>query len=82
MSLQLSYQLTPRVKANLLLANLINECFGGSSEPWTKQFPPNSYTCGYVSNAPFGYSYYVSNFYNGVSPNDRGANGVAAQPGF
>ncbi len=82
LSLQLSYQLTPRVKANLLLANLINACFGGSSEPWTKQFPPNSYTCGYVSNAPFGYQYYVSNFYNGVSPNDRGANGVALNPAF
>ena len=82
LSLQLSYQLTPRVKANLLLASLVNACFGGSSEPWTKQFPPNSYTCGYVSSAPFGYSYYVSNFYNGVSPNDRGANGVPLNPAF
>jgi hypothetical protein len=77
LSLQLGYQLTPRVKVNALLANLINACFGGSSEPWTKQFPPNSYTCGYQSNF-----YYVSNFYNGVSPNDRGANGVPLNPAF
>jgi len=77
LSLQMSYQITPRIKANLLMANLFNACFGGSSEPWTKQFPPNGYTCGYVSNY-----YYVSNFYNGVSPNDRGANGVPLNPAF
>ncbi|MGA9945898.1 MAG: TonB-dependent receptor [Candidatus Cybelea sp.] len=77
LSLQLGYQLSPRVKVNALLANLVNACFGGSSEPWTKQFPPNSFTCGYQANY-----YYVSNFYNGVSPNDRGANGVALNPAF
>ncbi|HEX3671906.1 MAG TPA: TonB-dependent receptor [Candidatus Cybelea sp.] len=77
LSLQLSYQLTPRIKVNALLANLVNACFGGSSEPWSKQFPPNSFTCGYQSNY-----YYVSNFYNGTSPNDRGANGVPLNPAF
>jgi hypothetical protein len=77
LSLQMAYQLTPRIKANVLLANLVNACFGGSAEPWTKQFPPNSYTCGYIANF-----YYVSNFYNGVSPNDRGANGVPLNPAF
>ncbi len=76
-SLQMSYQLTPRIKANVLLANLVNACFGGSSEPWTKQFPPNGYTCGYISNY-----YYVSNFYNGSSPNDIKANGVALNSAF
>jgi hypothetical protein len=76
-SVQLGYQLTPRIKVNALLANLVNACFGGSSEPWTKQYPPNSYTCGYQSNF-----YYVSNFYNGVSPNDRGANAVPLNPAF
>jgi Carboxypeptidase regulatory-like domain/TonB dependent receptor len=77
LSLQLSYQMSPRIKANLLLANLLNACFGGSSEPWTKQWPPNSYTCGYIDNF-----YYVSNFYNGVSPNDRGANAVPLNTEF
>ena len=76
-SLQLGYQLTPRVKVTGLLANLFNACFGGSSEPWTKQYPPNGYTCGYQTNY-----YYVSNFYNGTSPNDRGANGVGLNPAF
>jgi hypothetical protein len=77
LSMSLSYQLNPRVKANLLLANLMNACFGGSSEPWTKQYPPNSFSCGYIDNY-----YYVSNFYNGTSPNDRGANGVGLNPAF
>jgi hypothetical protein len=76
-SVQLGYQISPRIKVNALLANLVNACFGGSSEPWTKQYPPNSYTCGYQSNF-----YYVSNFYNGTSPNDRGANGVPLNPAF
>ena len=82
LSMQLGYQLTPRVKVNVLLVNLANACFGGSSEPWTRQFPPNSYTCGYVSGGPFGSSYYVSNFYNGSSPYDRRANGVPLNPAF
>jgi hypothetical protein len=77
LSMSMGYQITPRIKVNVLLANLANACFGGSSEPWTKQYPPNSYTCGYISNY-----YYVSNFYNGSSPNDRGANGVALNPAF
>ncbi|HEY5425109.1 MAG TPA: TonB-dependent receptor, partial [Candidatus Tumulicola sp.] len=77
LSMSMSYQINSRVKANLLLANLANACFGGSSEPWTKQFPPNSFSCGYIANY-----YYVSNFYNGTSPNDRGANGVALNPAF
>jgi Carboxypeptidase regulatory-like domain/TonB dependent receptor len=76
-SLQMSYELSPRFKANVLLANLVNACFGGSSEPWTKQFPPNSFTCGYIANY-----YYVSNFYNGKSPNDVKANGVPLNPAF
>lgn len=77
LSMTIGYQVTPAVKINVLMANLVNACFGGSSESWTKQFPPNSYTCGYIPNF-----YYVSNFYNGKSPNDRAANGVALNPAF
>ena len=77
LTLSMSYDITPRVKASLQLANLLNACFGGSQTPWTKQYPPNAYTCGYITN-----SFYVSNFYNGTSPNDRAANGVALNPAF
>jgi Carboxypeptidase regulatory-like domain/TonB dependent receptor len=77
LSLSMSYDINPRIKVTAVLASLLNACFGGSSTPWSKQFPPNSYTCGYITN-----NYYISNFYNGVSPNDRGANGVALNPAF
>ncbi len=77
LSMTVGYQLTPAIKVNLLAANLVNACFGGSVEPWTKQYPPNGYTCGYIPNF-----YYVSNFYNGSSPNDRSANGVKLNPAF
>jgi len=77
LSLSLGYDISPRIKATAVLSNLVNACFGGSAEPWTKQFPPNSYTCGYVSNY-----YYVSNFYNGSSPNDVKANGTPLNPAF
>ena len=50
LSMTVGYQLTPAIKVNLLAANLVNACFGGSVEPWTKQFPPNGYTCGYIPN--------------------------------
>ncbi|MFY9709890.1 MAG: hypothetical protein WAK88_06930, partial [Candidatus Cybelea sp.] len=76
-SLQMSYQVTPRVKVNALLANLVNACFGGSSEPWSRQYPPNGFTCGYIANF-----YYDANFYNGASPNDKFANGVPLNPAF
>jgi hypothetical protein len=77
LSLNMSYQITPRVKITAVLANLFNACFGGTAEPWTAQYPPNSYSCGYIAN-----SYYISNFYNGTSPNDRGANNAALNPAF
>jgi hypothetical protein len=72
-----SYELTKKVRANLILSNLWNTCFGGSNTPWSRAYPPNSYTCGYYAN-PF----YVANFYNGTSPNDIGANGVPLNPYF
>jgi hypothetical protein len=77
LSMNLSYQITPRIKITAVLANLLNACFGGSSEPWSAQYPPNSYSCGYIAN-----SYYISNYYNGTSPNDRGANNAALNPAF
>ncbi len=71
MGLQLSYDFTPKVSGRMMVANLINQCFGGSSTPWTKQYAPSSTICGYSGN-----KYYISNFYNGSSPNDIVANGV------
>ena len=67
----------PRVSANAIVANLVNACFGGSADPWTPQLRRANTFCGYSPN-PF----YISNFYNGTSPNDRQANGVPLNPYF
>ncbi|MDQ6780877.1 MAG: TonB-dependent receptor, partial [Candidatus Eremiobacteraeota bacterium] len=71
MGLQMSYDISPKVSANFTVANLVNSCFGGTSASWTKQYPPNRVVCGYATN-----TFYISNFYNGASPNDTVANGV------
>ncbi|HEY8314921.1 MAG TPA: TonB-dependent receptor [Candidatus Baltobacteraceae bacterium] len=75
--LQMSYELSPKITANLTVANLLNRCFGGSSTPWTKQYAPNASICGYGYN-----KFYISNYYNGASPNDTAANGVPLNPFF
>jgi hypothetical protein len=67
---QVSYDLSSRVRANLILSNVYNRCFGGSKTPWSDAFAPGSGVCTYLPN-----STYVGNFYNGASPNDVAANG-------
>jgi hypothetical protein len=75
--LKLSYDVNPKVRASLTVANLVNRCFGGTRAPWTAAYPPSSTVCGYSSNI-----FYVNNFYNGSSPNDVAANGVPLNPYF
>jgi hypothetical protein len=77
LGLQARYDLSPSITANLAVVNLVNSCFGGSSEPWTKVYPPNSHVCGYGYN-----KFFISNFFNGASPNDVKANGVPLNPYF
>ncbi|MEO9264385.1 MAG: hypothetical protein ABI282_09835, partial [Candidatus Baltobacteraceae bacterium] len=77
MGLQLGYEISPRVSANVTITNLFNRCFGGTSAAWTSQFPPSSAVCGYAPN-----TFYVSNQYNGTSPNDLTGNGVPLNPYF
>lgn len=77
MGLQLHYDISSRVAANVTVANLVNACFGGSVTAWSRQFPPSGTVCGYGANA-----FYISNFYNGTSPNDTAANGVPLNPFF
>jgi hypothetical protein len=76
-NLGLGYDVSPHTRISLTFANVITRCFGGSRTPWSAAYPPSSVVCYYGSNPV-----YVSNFYNGTSPNDRGANGVALNPYF
>ncbi|HKW44419.1 MAG TPA: TonB-dependent receptor [Candidatus Eremiobacteraceae bacterium] len=62
MHMQVSYELSPRVALTLNLANIVNSCNGGTSEPWTRL--ANHSVCGYVLpgyGAPLPYG---SNTYN------------------
>jgi hypothetical protein len=77
LSVNLSYQINPRISVTAVLSNLLNACFGGTATSWSKQYPPNGYSCGYIPNG-----YYVANFYNGTSPNDVKANGVPLNSAF
>ncbi|HEV3089339.1 MAG TPA: TonB-dependent receptor [Candidatus Elarobacter sp.] len=77
LGMQVSYDLSSRVTAKLLVTNLLNRCFGGSSTPWSRAYAPSSNVCGYQSN-----TFYINNFYNGSSPNDVAANGVPLNPYF
>jgi len=71
MGMQLSYAVSHYATVNVSVVNLVNRCFGGSSEPWTKTFAPSAQICGYSYN-----KFYINNFFNGSSPNDVAANGV------
>ncbi len=75
---QMSYDITPRITAKMIVANIVNACFGGSTTPWSKAYPPNGYTCGYTSNT----FYNGGNFFEGSSPYDLKANGVPENPYF
>jgi hypothetical protein len=77
LGLQMSYDFTRTLTANVTFTNLVNQCFGGSAEPWTAAHPPSRTVCGYGTNI-----FYISNFYNGKSPSDTAANGVPLNPFF
>ncbi len=79
-NLGLTYDVSPRISASVTLANLFHTCFGGTSAPWTTAYGPSPNTCAYLSAGPATTGEYVSNFYNGTSPNDVAANGVAPRP--
>ena len=50
---QLGYDFTPRVRGTILFANILNACFGGSAEPWTAAYAPNSVICAYAPNSTY-----------------------------
>jgi hypothetical protein len=81
LNLGLSYDVSPKIRVNALVANIYNHCFGGTSTPWTTAFPPGNTICAYGSNG-FAPSPIAPNggFYNGSGPNDIAANGVPLNP--
>jgi hypothetical protein len=70
-NIQVTYDLTPRVKLTATATNIFNTCWGGSATPWSAAFPPSPHVCGYNTNSD-----YTANFYNGSSAYDKKANGA------
>jgi hypothetical protein len=74
-NLQLTYDLSPKIRLTVLGANLFHTCFGGTAAPWTAAFPPSNVICGYsASGGTLNTTVYPSNFYNGTGINDVKAN--------
>jgi hypothetical protein len=78
---QIRYDISPKITAVLNVANLYTTCFGGSSTPWSKAFPPNRYTCEYDNFYTTSWTGTIpgEGFFYGASPNDP-ANGTAGFP--
>jgi hypothetical protein len=74
-NIQVTYDVSPKVRLTLTGANLFHACFGGSIEPWTTAYPPSNYYCGYGTTGGL----YTSNYYNGSSALDSKANPGAGE---
>lgn len=79
-SLQMTYDFTPKVKGTLILANLYQTCFGGTAAPWTAAFPANTALCAYGSAG--GSGLFAGNFIQGTGYNDTAANGLTIPQNF
>jgi len=71
---QIRYDISPKLTANLVLANIYNRCFGGTSTAWSSANPPGGTVCGYDTNTGFAGTQPGAGFFNGTSVNDP-ANG-------
>jgi len=76
---QIGYDITPKVHASLLLANLYNRCFGGSKEPWTAAYAPNRVICGYYPNSTYLGNTPGAGYFYGSDPHDA-VNGTTGYP--
>ncbi len=76
-NVQISYDLSPRIRIGVLGEGLFHTCFGGTPAPWTAAYPSGYVICGYTpAGGSLNSTLYPSNFYNGTSINDYKANGA------
>jgi hypothetical protein len=61
MNLQLAYDVSPRVTVTGVLANIVNNCWGGTPNAWTYA---NGSTCSYIAGGFAGAVFPVGNVYN------------------
>jgi hypothetical protein len=78
-----SYDISPRISVNLVVANVFHTCFGGSKEPWTSAYPAGTNVCGYEANDAYVSNYqFGSGFANpgNISQYSAAANGTSLYP--
>ena len=74
-NLQITYDVSPKIRLSVLGVALFHSCFGGTSAPWTTANPPSNVVCGYLpAGGSLNSTLYPSNFYNGTGINDFAAN--------
>ncbi|MBV8154269.1 MAG: TonB-dependent receptor [Candidatus Eremiobacteraeota bacterium] len=61
MNLQLSYDVSPRLSLTGVLANIVNNCWGGTAQAWTYA---NGQVCGFAAGGFAGTIFPVGNVYN------------------
>ncbi|MBV8432671.1 MAG: TonB-dependent receptor [Candidatus Eremiobacteraeota bacterium] len=64
MNLQLSYDVSPRISVTGVLANIVNNCWGGSAQAWTYA---NGNVCSFTAGGFAGVIQPVGNVYNPFS---------------
>jgi Carboxypeptidase regulatory-like domain/TonB dependent receptor/TonB-dependent Receptor Plug Domain len=79
LGMQFAYDFTPRIRGTIALANIFNACFGGSAEPWTAAYRPNSVDCGYFPNTSYLGATPGAGYFYGNSPHSP-VNGTAGYP--
>ncbi|MEO9264010.1 MAG: TonB-dependent receptor [Candidatus Baltobacteraceae bacterium] len=83
----INYEISPKVSITASLANLYNQCFGGTSAAWTAAFKPSSIVCNYGPNSGQylgwspgeAYNTAGAGYFNGASPSDP-VNGTTHYP--
>ncbi|MBV8284263.1 MAG: hypothetical protein JO175_06405, partial [Candidatus Eremiobacteraeota bacterium] len=79
--LQVSYDVSPKIKVTFTGSNLFRYCFGGTPTPWSAVYGPSPSVCSYgAAGGVLNSSLYPANFYNGKGIGDTKANGGVATP--
>jgi hypothetical protein len=82
-NIQVTYDLSPKIRLSMLGSNLFHTCFGGTSTPWSAAYAPSNVICGYTpAGGLLNSSLYPSNYYLGTGINDFAANKARTPAAF
>ncbi|MGA8324604.1 MAG: TonB-dependent receptor [Candidatus Cybelea sp.] len=82
-NLQVTYDLSPKIRLSMLGSNLFHTCFGGTSTPWSAAYAPSNVICGYTpAGGLLNSSLYPSNWFLGTGINDFAANKARTPSAF